>query len=239
MSVGCATGPAVAQWGNPTPATDGQRPADAPPASMGLGFLHPLPPCDPDLRARCLAVPDTNRDRVHVFFVNGVDPLCLGNLNSLCAHLQQLGFRNSHFGQLWSTPLCVSKLRRLKREDPGARVVLLGYSAGANAVRWVANRLNKEGVPVDLLVYLGGDLIDDSDRSRPENVGGVLNITGHGLILYGHDLVWKGSDIEKAKNVRLDARHICLPSQRETIDTLARALATLADAPRPGGPAAR
>jgi hypothetical protein len=160
--------------------------------------------------------------------VNGGDPLWLGNLNGLADHLRALGFTHTVCGQMVHAPAYAQQIRALRREDPGARVALLGFSAGANCVRQVAQRLKADQVCIDLLVYLGGDMIRNVPRSRPENVGRILNITGHGCVLYGYDLFFRGDQIDGACNLHLDARHFGLPSQREAIDALVRELLALA-----------
>ncbi len=76
---------------------------------------------------------------------------------------------------------------------------MLGYSAGANRARQLANELNAKGVRVDLLVYLGGDTIDNTAASRPPNVGQIVNITGHGYLPRGGDLFFNGTDLDGAE----------------------------------------
>jgi hypothetical protein len=231
----CATpGPPV-EAPPPATATAALAPAAGEPGpraglAPGLGFFHPLKADGEDLAKLCAGVPPEKRERVHVFLVNGVDPLWLGNLNGLADYLRALGFKHTACGQMTHTPAYGQRIRTLRREDPGARVALLGFSAGANCVRELAWRLKEDQVPVDLLVYLGGDTIRNVPRSRPENVGRILNITGHGLVFYGYDLLFRGDQIDGARNLRLDARHFCLPSQREAIDALVRELLALADA---------
>jgi hypothetical protein len=77
-------------------------------------------------------------------------------------------------------------------------------------------------VPIDLLVYLGGDTIKDGDRSGPENVRRILNICGHGMILLGYDLFVCGEEIKGASNHRLDARHFLLPTRADAAELLVR-----------------
>jgi hypothetical protein len=233
-SAGLAQAPAVEA---PPPAPGAAAPAPTAGApglparsAAGLGFLHPLKVDGDDLARLCAGVPPEQRARVYVFLVNGADPLWLGNLNGLADYLRALGFKHTACGQMTHTPAYGQQIRKLRREDPGARVALLGFSAGANCVRELAQRLKEDQVPVDLLVYLGGDTIRNVPRSRPENVGRILNITGHGYVFYGYDLLFRGDQIDGARNLRLDARHICLPSQREAIDALVRELLALAGA---------
>jgi len=98
--------------------------------------------------------------------------------------------------------------------------VLIGFSLGTNYVRAIANGLRSEGIRVDLLVYLAGDMIWNSPRSCPDNASRILNVNAHGLILLGGDLFFKGADLDKARNERLDARHILIPSRKATLTML-------------------
>ncbi len=171
------------------------------------------------------------KDRVHIFAVNGMDPCCLGNFNGLCHYLREQGFTNTYFGQLLTLNCYAQKIRAVREADPCARIVLIGFSLGCNYVRCLANRLAREGVHVDLLVYLAGDSIHDAPRSFPDNVGRVLNLPAHGLILTGGDLLLKGADIDGARNCRLDTRHILVPSRQQTLELLMEELLALACVP--------
>lgn len=189
----------------------------------GLGdFLHPIQkpehlnyPCWCAGRQCCCC-----KDHVYIFGVNGLNPLCTGNFNGLCSYLREEGYENTYFGQLYTSHFYCSKIRKIIADDPSAKVVLIGFSLGTNYVRCMANMLAKDGVKIDLLVYLGGDTIFDTPSSCPENVCRVLNITSHGLCLMGGDLLFKGADLPCARNVRLDTRHILIPSRRETLELI-------------------
>jgi hypothetical protein len=205
---------------------------------VGLGFLHPLQVHGRVGAHTCACVPADDRDRVHVFFVNGLDPLGVGNFNGLCRYVQGLGFRHTYFGQLYHAATFTEEVRRLHRADPAARFVLFGYSAGANRVRRMAHELQADGVTIDLLVYLAGDTVKNEPRSRPANVRQLLNIRGHGLVFLGGDLYFNRDDIDGARNVRLAARHMLMPSRRETIETFLTHLRAVAARPDDATPPA-
>jgi hypothetical protein len=193
---------------------------------VGLGAaLHPLqepaavpaPPCN-----------DCCKDRVYIFGVNGLDPLCVGNFNGLCGYLRRQGFQNTHFDQLYTCCGLAGRVRRVRRADPDARVALIGFSAGCYHVKGVANALAQDRTRVDLLVYLGGDYLANQPSSHPDNVGRVLNIRGRGLLLSGGDLLFHGADIDGARNCRLGCRHMLAPSRRETLELVLEELLALA-----------
>jgi hypothetical protein len=120
------------------------------------------------------------------------------------------------------------KVRRaietVRRCDPEARIVLLGYSFGANLVRSITNEMQADGTFIDCLIYVGGDTIFNTPQSRPQNVGLILNITGHGAIFVGRDLFLKGDDIDGAVNHRLDIHHFGIVGQRDTINLIGQML---------------
>lgn len=196
---------------------------------IGLGtILHPLQepenmsiPKDFHLQCCC------SKDRIHIFAVNGLNLLCTGNFNGLCAFLKKQGFVHTHFDQLYTCYDIADRVQGVRRKDPTARIVLIGFSLGCNSVRQVANSLRETTEPVDLLVYLGGDLIGDVQSSRPANVRRILNIRGRGLLLTGGDFTFNGADIEGARNAKLDYRHILLPSRRETLTLITEELLAL------------
>lgn len=202
--------------------------------NFGIGtLLHPveepehvpLPSCYQNGPCHCC------KERVHVFAINGLNPLCLGNFNGLCTYLRKQGFEHTHFGQLYGSCWFTDEIRHIRSTDPDARIVLIGFSLGANYVKCMANHLNKEGIKVDLLVYLVGDFVFNTPSSHPPNVVRVVNIRAKGLVLTGGDLMCNGADIDGACNHRLSCRHILVPSRRETLALLMEELLTLACEP--------
>src|SRR5262249_6514632 len=138
------------------------------------------------------------------------------NLNGLAEYYRCIGFENTYCYQMTSSFHVASRIREIHRQCPGAKFVLLGFSAGANCVRAMANSFCDEGIFIDRLIYLGGDTLTDCQRSRPCCVGQVINIMGNGYLFSGHNLFFKGEDICGAVNVRLDVWHITLPKQDVT-----------------------
>ncbi len=168
------------------------------------------------------------KDHVYIFAINGLDPLCKGNFNGLCKYFKEQGFQHTYFGQLYTSHWIAGKIRQVRQEDPQARIVLIGFSLGCNYSKCIANMLCKDGISIDLLVYLSGDYIPNTPKSNPSNVCQLLNITAHGLWATGWDLFFNGSDINGAYNCRLDRRHISVPSQRETMQMIGDRLMVLA-----------
>jgi hypothetical protein len=192
---------------------------------FGIGHLiHPLeqpapvrfpPGCDDPCR----------KDHVYIFAINGLNPLCLGNFNGLCGYLRQEGFEHTYFGQPYTAFWFADEIREVRERDPEARIVLIGFSWGANCVRSLAHRLADDRIEVDLLVYLVGDTIWNTPYSRPPNVRRIVNVRGNGLVLLGG--VCDGADLDGARNEHIDCRHILAPSRKETMELLAEELHAL------------
>jgi hypothetical protein len=189
-----------------------------------MSFAHPVQKPDDSALERCRELSHDCKRRVHIFVCNGFDPFCFGNLNGFCHAVRSLGFENVYFGQIWEPAAIERKIAEVRRCDPSAKIVLFGYSLGANDARHICNRLRRQNTSVDLLVYLGGDMVRDRPESRPQNAARVLNITGHGFAITGGDLLFKGEDVSGATNVRLDERHILLPSRAAALDMFLNAV---------------
>jgi hypothetical protein len=217
------------------PAPEQPKP-DASARSMDAGDLsrvHPLEKLKPHVKQLGETVPQETKDHTYLFFINGLDPYYLANFRSQCQYMKSLGYDHAYCGQMSHTDLFGQMIKQIRKDDPQAQVVVIGYSTGANCARTLANKLREERVPIDLLVYLGGDMIKDGERSRPENVRRILNICGHGMVLLGYDLFVCGDEIKGASNHRLDARHFLLPTRAESTELLVRYVVDLNQAPLP------
>jgi hypothetical protein len=187
-----------------------------------LGMLHPVRcPQTPQCVA-CSGLPACCCRHVHIFFVNGLDPLDYCNLKGLAGYCNQLGFANTYRGQLFHGKHFHKQIVRIHQEDPDSRFVLVGFSFGANVMRDMALELQREGIDVDLLVYYGGNTLENEPRSKPENAGHVVNILAHGYI-------WHGARIDGAENYQLeDVWHFGSPTHRVSLEVLGRELMTIA-----------
>jgi hypothetical protein len=225
---------ALACLGSAATAARADETAPAPPSS-DPDFVDPLQAPAMSLGEMCQAVPPCCRDRTHVFFLNGIDWPGFSNLQGLCDYLRAAGFRNVTWGSMFDGSAFRTRICRIRECDPDARVVLLGYSYGANRARSLMHALAEDGVHVDLLIYLGGDTIWDCERSRPANACRILNITGHGFWAYGFGFLCRGDNIAGAENLRLSTYHLGLPSHPETVEAVVRAVVETAQSgPDPG-----
>jgi len=185
-----------------------------------LSGIHPIELPRPEAARFAESVPQASKEHAYLFFVNGFDPFYYGNFRGQCDYLRSLGFSNASCYHMNQGDACRERIRQVHRDDPQARIALIGFSFGANMTRTMANELAAEEIPVDLLVYLGGDTIQNTPESWPANVKKVVNINGHPPLLLGYDMFFRGPDLDGASNHRLDVWHFQLPSRSVVTETL-------------------
>src|SRR5262249_38059845 len=139
-----------------------------------LGHLHPVAMPSPEATESCAAVAEARRDRVHVFFINGLDPTNRANFYGLSEPGRPLGFPHVTYGQMYDQPEMRREIVRIHEQDPEAKFVVVGYSLGANLAGSLTHALAREGVTVDLLVYLGGDTLSNSPADLPDNAHHII-----------------------------------------------------------------
>jgi hypothetical protein len=185
-------------------------------------YFHPVVAAKPELAAPCTTLPPCNRDHVYVFLIHGLDPFNFANLSGVRDYIQGLGFHKTYYGQLYHAAYFKKELHRIHDADPDAHFVLIGFSFGANMVRDLALEAKKDGFQIDLLVYLGGNTLDNTPHDRPDNVAMVVNVLATGCI-------WNGTTFDDAENINLpDVWHFGSPTHRVTLEVLARDLALVA-----------
>ncbi len=187
-----------------------------------VSCLNPVHAPPPEQTACCAEVPRCARNRVYVFIVHGMDPLDCANLKGLRNYVQSLGFIKTYYGQLYHSSYFAKEICRIHQEDPEARFVLVGFSFGANSVRDLAHAVEPEGVPIDLLVYLGGNTLKNVPEDRPANATRIINILATGC-------VWNGDTLDDAVNLTYpDVYHFGSPTHVRTLSLLAEELTEVA-----------
>lgn len=197
--------------------------ASAVPLSSGcMSFLHPIDSPTKEHFTQSACIPLAARNHVHVFFIHGTDPCDWANLSGLRDYVQSLGYIKTHYGQLYHVWQFEEELRQAHKVDPDARFVLVGFSLGANMVRNLARDAGEEHIPIDLLVYLGGNTLKDCPEDKPENALHIVNILATGCI-------WNGDHLEGADNLNYgDVWHFGSPSHPKTLEILAEELVKVA-----------
>lgn len=187
-----------------------------------MPFLHKVDPPTKDQLVPSGSLLGAARHHVHIFFIHGMDPFDWANLAGVRDYVQSLGYIKTHYGQLYHTWQFKEELCRVHEEDPDARFVLIGFSFGANMVRNVALTAKEHDIPIDLLVYLGGNTLKDCDEDKPENALHIVNILATGCI-------WNGDHLEGADNLNYgDVWHFGSPTHPKTLDVLVEELTKVA-----------
>lgn len=169
----------------------------------------------------CASWAEAQDSRTHVYLVNGADPFGWAGMERLSDRVRRAGYPHTRYGEVYDVGGFEREIREVYGKDPTARFVLIGYSAGTLSVRGTANRLLRDGVPVAMLGYIGGDYLTDSESSRPAQVGRIVNVMGDGYPLTGRNLFWNGTPLTGASNARLDGvSHFGLPTHPRTIAML-------------------
>jgi len=211
-----AADPAPVPNGSPLPAPT-PLPVEAP---GWLGSLRRSPADD------AAELPATRDTQTYVYVVNGFDPFHWAHLKRLADRIRISGYPYTKFGEYFDMPAFEAEYRKIRAENVHARVVLIGYSAGCYPVVASAQRLIREGFPVAMIGFIGGDYLTDSDYNQPK-VEKIVNIRGDGFLLTGQNLVWNGSDLRRATNVNLSKNHFALPLRPETFKALYQGLISL------------
>jgi hypothetical protein len=191
-------------------------------ASAGcLSFVHPAGCPEQAVREECTTLPKCCRDHVYVFFLNGFDPLSCGNLKGVRHYLYEMGFTKTYYGQLYHLLWFKHEICRIRAEDPDARFALVGFNLGVNGVNALARHVEKQGVPIDLMVFLSGNKGIGVSRTKPGNVARVVNILPEGKNA-------TRGERDYADNSRLcGTGHFGAPTHVATLRRLAEELATL------------
>jgi hypothetical protein len=184
-----------------------------------MGFLHPIDLGQVHEEESCKTLPKCMRDHVYVFLVNGLDPVNYGNLTGLRDYLQSMGLTKIYYGQIYHAWYFEKEVRRIHAQDPGGHFVFIGFSLGVNVINSMARAAQKDGVFIDLMVYLSGNhFVGYLPKDQPENVGRILNLLADG---------WMGNHGERcyAENVRLvETHHFGSPTHPITLEMIGQAI---------------
>jgi hypothetical protein len=140
-------------------------------------------PPGPACAELCAEAPAEGRDHVYLFIVHGLDPLDTANLAGVRDQLNALGFRQTYYGRPYHAWYFDREVRRLHREDPDARFVLLGYGVGTDTARSLAHSLQASGIPVELLVDLDGSPAEGPQEVRTLTISPVADLLNGGSAL--------------------------------------------------------
>jgi hypothetical protein len=188
-----------------------------------LSFLNPVDPPPPPVAQTCRSLPRSARDHVYIFFINGLDPVDLGNLTGLRDYVQALGFCRTYYYQCYHGSQIRKEMCRVHAEDPDARFAVVGFSLGHNVGRGLAQTAEADGIRIDLLVCVSSNNLVDFSHERPENVDRYID-----LMVHGRDLGPSEDPATERHNLKGFVWHFGGPSHPETLDVVRRELTVLA-----------
>ncbi|MFT3883772.1 MAG: hypothetical protein QM703_29595 [Gemmatales bacterium] len=157
----------------------------------------------------------SNQSHVYIYFIHGLDPCDYANLRGVEQICHDLGYCNTVYTTMTQSDEVISHVECTKARDPQARIVIYGYSAGADIARRVTNKLHdRDCIDVDLLFYVSGIILIDTKSARPEYVGKIVHILDGGKVIPGMKL--SGAD-----NYRFsDVWHFGTPMHPRTLAIL-------------------
>lgn len=163
------------------------------------------------------------QSQVHVFIIHGLDPFDVANLRGVREYCHQRGYLQTTYAQFYHGPQVVERIRLVKANDPNAKILAFGFSAGTLTTRHVVNTLHsKHGIDVDVVLYTSGITMLDREYNRPGFVGKVIHVRDRSLVTAGVEL-------SAAENYKYnDAWHFGTPAHQNTLDLLGRELDRLA-----------
>ncbi|MBT8048724.1 MAG: hypothetical protein KJO92_09950 [Gammaproteobacteria bacterium] len=177
----------------------------------------------PSLSERLQALPAEQKDRVHPFFINSpLDVPQIGRLAGVAAYFRDRGFRHSKFLFRASGADLAARSLDIRREDPDARIVLIGWS-GASLWIWDAlTDLDIAGQSVDLVVYLDSNWI----KKRVEDEGHPDNYS-RAVLIYRQDNSPVESVPKSVSRTVATKQHLAVAAHTDTLEYLAEELIEL------------
>lgn len=151
------------------PAPAGQRRRLA--AALGFAGLTAL------MFAPAAAQPGAPREheaasRAHVYLLRGLMNIFSLGMDQLAVRIAQHGVAASVHNHAEADAIVARIAAQYRAGDRGP-IILIGHSLGADAVMTMAQALNRDGVPVALVIPFDGT----GSYVTPKNVGCVLNLT--------------------------------------------------------------
>jgi hypothetical protein len=149
-------------------------------------------------------IPLRDRQQVYVVLVNGLTPGGPSGLEGLRDRLADQGFTKVYCGQLCHAVWLGQEMRRVHKEEPAARFIVVGYDLGGAAALRLAADARTDGLPVEALVLL-------DPMGKPKDAGcavrTVLVCSGSGTSPFPHS---------ESLSVP-DAGHFSLPTHPQTV----------------------
>jgi len=98
--------------------------------------------------------PTPVRSQVYLFMLNGSDVFELGGMLTLRDEVAKAGFAKVYYTQSEDRYWYLREMQRLHRDQPQARMILLGYGTSAERTLGLAAEACRTGLPLDTVVFL-------------------------------------------------------------------------------------
>ncbi len=100
----------------------------------------------------------SQRSRVYVVLVKGLDPIDLAGMDSLRQGLIECGYPKVYRLEIQHLPFFKHELARVAADQPNARFIVVGAGTGCLAARSLAGHLARSGCCVDSLMEIAPNL---------------------------------------------------------------------------------
>ena len=94
------------------------------------------------------------RSQVYLFMMNGSDVFELGGMLTLRDEIAKAGYAKVYYTQSEDRNYYVREMQRLHRDEPQARMLLLGYGTAAERTLGLAAEACRTGLPLDVVIFL-------------------------------------------------------------------------------------
>lgn len=171
------------------------------------GYAESLCPATPT------PYPPPVRQQVFLFMMNGSDLFELSGMLCLRDKLCHAGYPQVYYAQRQDVAWYNRELRRVARDEPGGRILLLGYGTAAERVLNLAHDAVRDGLPIDSVILLD-----------PIGVSGDLALTlpVHSVVIRSHH--WRGGrSLEPTETITAaGVGHYSLPNSLPTVEAVVR-----------------
>lgn len=94
------------------------------------------------------------RSQVYLFMLNGSDLFELGGMLTLRDEIGKAGYAKVYYTQSEDRNWYLREMQRLHRDEPQARMLLLGYGTSAERTLALAAEACRTGLPLDVVIFL-------------------------------------------------------------------------------------
>lgn len=149
------------------------------------------------------------RQEVYIFAMNGADVCDLCGLSTLRDRLCKNGYSKIYIGGTQDRGWFEREIGRIRRSDPAARFVLVGVGAAADSLLKLVGCLNRDGAPLDAVVFLD-----------PVGVSADLGMLPQRTVAI-RSCFWLANGLVARENVtNADTGHFGLPGHDLTVQLL-------------------